>query len=85
MGILQDWTTDPTEGFTDTQIRSFQKVLDLMIEKLDADPRYLIGCNLNVTASKMGKLGGSAKTEAKSSASRENGKLGGRPRKVKPE
>lgn len=61
MGVLQDWTTDPTEGFTDTQIRSFKKVLDLMIEKLDADPRYLIGCNLNITASKMGKLGGRAK------------------------
>ena len=32
-------------------------------------------------AKAMGKKGGSAKTAAKSSASRENGKLGGRPRK----
>jgi len=33
-------------------------------------------------ASALGKIGGSAKTEAKSSASRENGKKGGRPKKV---
>lgn len=32
-------------------------------------------------ASTLGKLGGSAKTEAKSIASRTNGKLGGRPKK----
>lgn len=36
-------------------------------------------------AAALGKLGGSAKTEAKSAASRANGKLGGRPRKVKEE
>ena len=35
-----------------------------------------------LTPSTMGKLGGSAKTEAKANASRENGKLGGRPRKA---
>ena len=33
-------------------------------------------------ASAMGKLGGAAKTEAKSAASRENGKKGGRPKKA---
>lgn len=33
----------------------------------------------------MWKKGGSAKTEAKANASRENGKLGGRPRKKKEE
>lgn len=38
-----------------------------------------------VTAAEMGKKGGSSKTEAKSSASRENGKKGGRPKKVKEE
>ena len=32
-------------------------------------------------AANMGSIGGSAKTESKTSASRENGKLGGRPRK----
>lgn len=32
-------------------------------------------------ASSMGAIGGSAKTKAKSRASRENGKLGGRPKK----
>lgn len=34
-----------------------------------------------MTASKMGRKGGSAKTEAKANASRENGKKGGRPKK----
>lgn len=34
-------------------------------------------------ASTMGKAGGKAKTDAKSSAARNNGKLGGRPKKVK--
>jgi len=38
-----------------------------------------------ITASEMGKKGGSAKTKAKASASKENGKLGGRPKKVKSE
>ena len=33
-------------------------------------------------ASALGKLGGAAKTEAKARASRANGKLGGRPKKV---
>ena len=33
-------------------------------------------------ASALGKLGGAAKTEAKASASRANGKLGGRPRRA---
>jgi len=33
--------------------------------------------------SKMGKKGGKATTDAKRTASRENGKKGGRPRKVK--
>ena len=36
-----------------------------------------------LTPSQMGKLGGSKKSEAKSASSRANGKLGGRPRKVK--
>ena len=34
-------------------------------------------------AKAMGKIGGSKKSEAKSTASRANGKLGGRPKKVK--
>lgn len=37
---------------------------------------------ISKAASAMGKKGGSAKTKAKSSASRENGKLGGRPKKA---
>ena len=34
-----------------------------------------------LSSSQIGKLGGSKKTEAKSSSSRANGKLGGRPKK----
>jgi DNA-binding transcriptional ArsR family regulator len=37
----------------------------------------------NAIAATLGRLGGSVKSERKSSASRENGKLGGRPRKEK--
>ena len=37
----------------------------------------------NPAAVTMGRLGGKAKTPAKAAASRENGKKGGRPRKVK--
>jgi hypothetical protein len=36
-----------------------------------------------LTASDMGKKGGSAKTEAKIKSSKENGKKGGRPKKIK--
>lgn len=37
----------------------------------------------NPAAVALGKLGGKAKTKAKAAASRENGKKGGRPKKVK--
>jgi hypothetical protein len=33
-------------------------------------------------AASLGKKGGSARSEAKANASRKNGKLGGRPRKI---
>jgi len=46
--------------------------------KHEIDNRVLI----SQSASAMGKLGGSSKSTAKSSASRTNGKLGGRPKKV---
>jgi hypothetical protein len=36
----------------------------------------------NWMASGLGKLGGSSRSEAKASASRNNGKLGGRPKKT---
>jgi hypothetical protein len=38
--------------------------------------------NLSQSASAMGKKGGSSKSKAKSTASRANGKLGGRPKKI---
>lgn len=34
-------------------------------------------------AAQMGKVGGKASTDAKTAAARENGKLGGRPKKAK--
>lgn len=37
-----------------------------------------------IPAQILGKIGGSAKSEKKSTASRENGKLGGRPKKASP-
>jgi hypothetical protein len=59
----------------------------LYFESLDADvylPSLLEGFmgSRSWMASQMGKKGGSSTTEAKSKSSRENGKLGGRPRKA---
>jgi hypothetical protein len=55
-------------------------------EKLDADlsvPALLKGVFGSKTwMSELGKMGGSATSEAKASAARENGKKGGRPRKA---
>jgi hypothetical protein len=42
-------------------------------------------CKRSEAAAALGKKGGSAKTEKKAAASRENGKKGGRPRKVQEE
>ncbi len=39
--------------------------------------------SMNLHAQALGRLGGQAKTEKKAAAVRENGKKGGRPRKVK--
>jgi hypothetical protein len=60
--------------------------LGLHFPALDAD-LYLPGLLEGVfgskrwTAAQLGQQGGKARTEAKAAASRENGKLGGRPRK----
>jgi hypothetical protein len=40
--------------------------------------------HISKIAAALGKLGGSVKSKAKAAAARKNGKLGGRPRKVKP-
>jgi hypothetical protein len=61
--------------------------LGLHFPKLDADlylPALLDGWlgSRRWTAAHMGERGGRARSEAKRIASRENGKLGGRPRKV---
>ena len=62
--------------------------LGLHFPELDADiylPALLAGFlgSRNWMASTMGKAGGKAATDAKASAARNNGKLGGRPRKTK--
>ncbi len=56
---------------------------------LDADlyiPALLEGIlgSARWTAARLGQAGGSAKSDAKAKASRQNGKLGGRPRKSRP-
>ena len=61
--------------------------LGLHFPKLDADlylPALLDGWfgSKRWTAARLGERGGHARTAAKRAASRENGKLGGRPRKV---
>ena len=61
--------------------------LGLHFPKIDADlyvPTLLEGLlgSSKWMAARMGATGGQAKTARKSSASRENGKLGGRPKKV---
>ena len=67
-------------------VRDIERIVG---KELTDDQRSEIFTNLamayNEGQSAMGKKGGSAKTDAKSSASRENGKLGGRPKKVKEE
>jgi len=40
-----------------------------------------VEATMELTASEIGKMGGSAKTEAKTAAARANGKKGGRPRR----
>jgi hypothetical protein len=62
--------------------------LGIHFPKLDADlylPALLAGFlgSKRWIAAEMGKIGGKASTKAKSAAARRNGKLGGRPKKIK--
>jgi hypothetical protein len=62
--------------------------LGVHFPKIDADlyiPALLEGFlgSKRWMASQMGKVGGKASTDAKTAAARKNGKLGGRPKKVK--
>ena len=62
--------------------------LGIHFPKLDADiylPALLEGFlgSRRWIAAEMGKIGGKASTKAKSTAARRNGKLGGRPKKIK--
>ena len=54
-----------------------------MVFEWESDYKNYLDKERSRAASALGKLGGSAKSEAKSAAVRENGKLGGRPKKVK--
>lgn len=73
------------EDFEDAEISP--SGLGIHFPRIDADlyvPGLIEGFfgSKNWMAAQMGKVGGKAKTEAKSAAARENGKAGGRPRKV---
>jgi hypothetical protein len=78
------------EGAKPTQLGTIEispSGLGLHFPKLDADlylPALLDGWfgSKCWTAARMDERGGRARTAAKRGASRENGKLGGRPRKV---
>jgi hypothetical protein len=70
-----------------TEIEISPSGLGLHFPKLDADlylPPLLEGFlgSKRWTAARMGERGGQARSKAKAAASRQNGKLGGRPRKA---
>jgi hypothetical protein len=64
---------------TDEQWNDYKNALLNEVEKLVETAKE----NISYAASTLGRLGGSVKSERKAAASRENGKLGGRPRKEK--
>lgn len=71
-----------------TEIEISPSGLGIHFPRLDADlylPALLEGFlgSRQWMAAEMGKAGGKATTEAKAAAARENGRLGGRPRKAK--
>jgi hypothetical protein len=64
---------------TDEMWNDYKNALLNEVEKLVETARE----NISYAAAALGRLGGSVKSERKAAASRENGKLGGRPRKEK--
>jgi len=56
---------------------------DIRIEEYESDESWNEAKIIHDTMSKLGKKGGVSKSEAKKAASKENGKLGGRPKKKK--
>jgi hypothetical protein len=45
--------------------------------------KFLCRCGYNFAAASLGRKGGQSKSKLKQKSSRENGKLGGRPKKIK--
>ena len=77
--------------FQDAELLSYRFMTKKVSERIaEYHEAYLLKFlelldNGNTSPSEMGKTGGSSKSEAKSTASRANGKLGGRPKKAKEE
>jgi hypothetical protein len=92
-GIEVIFPADRTEGLAQARSSDLANIeitpsgLGLHFPRLDADiylPALLEGVlgTRRWMAASLGKKGGSARSKAKANASRENGKLGGRPRKI---
>jgi hypothetical protein len=91
-GLVVIFSPDMVEGLQDAKPRQLQDLeitpsgFGLYFPQLDADvylPGLLAGKfgSRRWMAAQLGKRGGSARTTAKATAARANGKLGGRPRK----
>ena len=77
--VLKPGTTIITSKYSYANTNSPQSIAnDMMQDNQLTKPDI---ATISLMASTMGKMGGSAKTEAKAAAARENGKKGGRPKK----
>jgi len=98
ISVLHTETNERLAVYQNTEGNVFARPYDMFLQNIMVDgkevPRFkkiksrelIPSVNpFPPTASQMGKIGGAAKTEAKASSSRENGKKGGRPRKEKGE
>lgn len=92
-GLALAFSPKLVQGLENAGIEDFENAeispsgLGIHFPKIDADlfiPGLIEGFlgSKKWMAAQLGKVGGKAKTEAKSAAARENGKAGGRPKKV---
>lgn len=92
-GLDITFAPDAAQGLEKARAAQLKKIeispsgLGLHFPKLDADiylPGLIDGLlgSKKWAAARLGAVGGKAKSDAKTAASRRNGKLGGRPRKV---